>query len=247
MLNAVHDDDHMQADLEDGPSFLAPIKGCRYVIHTASPVVMNPPKGKVREPALSATPCIAFFKTLPICVFAHFFALWSPPINMFLNILLACTQEYKTVIGPAIKGVENVLSAVEQTPSVDRVVMTSSVGAVVGDHYERGPNHVFTEADWNQTATETFLPYHRQAFMMHQPPARPDCQAVCPLAYRLPAVYLSACLVVHGMEAGGYHRHLIPLKLTPDIGEAGTAHAEVRSLRRREPMSSAGSRGDGRS
>lgn len=36
-----------QADLEDAESFLAPIKGCKYVIHTASPVVMNPPKGKV--------------------------------------------------------------------------------------------------------------------------------------------------------------------------------------------------------
>lgn len=43
-----------------------------------------------------------------------------------------------------------------------RVVMTSSVGAVVGDHWERGAHHVYTEDDWNQTATETFLPYHRQ-------------------------------------------------------------------------------------
>lgn len=26
---------------------MAPIKGCKYVLHTASPVVMAPPKGKV--------------------------------------------------------------------------------------------------------------------------------------------------------------------------------------------------------
>ncbi len=70
-------------------------------------------------------------------------------------------QEYETVIRPAVGGVENVLSAVDKTPSVQRVVMTSSVGAVAGDHWERGPNHIFTEEDWNQTATETFLPYHR--------------------------------------------------------------------------------------
>ena len=65
--------------------------------------------------------------------------------------------------------------------------MTSSVAAVVGDHYERGPSHVYTEGnpylqvhpmlycsvcilwtqylsccadDWNQTASETHLPYH---------------------------------------------------------------------------------------
>jgi nucleoside-diphosphate-sugar epimerase len=71
-------------------------------------------------------------------------------------------QEFETVIRPAVSGVENVLSAVDRTPGVERVVMTSSVGAVVGDHWERGPHHTYTEADWNQTATETFLPYHRQ-------------------------------------------------------------------------------------
>ena len=36
-----------QADLEDAAAFRAPIKGCKYVLHTASPVVMAPPKGKV--------------------------------------------------------------------------------------------------------------------------------------------------------------------------------------------------------
>ena len=37
-----------QADLEDTQAFIAPIMGCKYVLHTASPVVMAPPKGKVR-------------------------------------------------------------------------------------------------------------------------------------------------------------------------------------------------------
>jgi nucleoside-diphosphate-sugar epimerase len=62
---------------------------------------------------------------------------------------------------PAVKGVEHVLAAADAAGSVQRVVMTSSVGAVVGDHWERGRRHVFTEADWNTTATATFLPYHR--------------------------------------------------------------------------------------
>jgi len=67
------------------------------------------------------------------------------------------------VIRPAVSGVENVLRAVNLTTSVERVVLTSSVAAVVGDHWERGRNHVYTEADWNKTATQTFLPYHRHA------------------------------------------------------------------------------------
>ena len=36
-----------QADLEDAEAFGLPIRGCKYVLHTASPVVMAPPKGKV--------------------------------------------------------------------------------------------------------------------------------------------------------------------------------------------------------
>ena len=38
-----------QADLESAGAFVEPIKGCRYVLHTASPVIMAPPKGKVRH------------------------------------------------------------------------------------------------------------------------------------------------------------------------------------------------------
>ena len=76
-------------------------------------------------------------------------------------------QELETVIGPAVSGVENVLMAVNKTPLVQRVVLTSSVAAVVGDHWEKGRDHVYTEADWNQTATQTFLPYHRRALVMH--------------------------------------------------------------------------------
>ena len=46
----------MQADLEDAAAFAAPISGCKYVIHTASPVIMNPPRGKA---SLAHLPCMA--------------------------------------------------------------------------------------------------------------------------------------------------------------------------------------------
>ena len=38
--------------------------------------------------------------------------------------------------------------------------MTSSFAAVCSDISEHGENHAFTEADWNETASETYLPYH---------------------------------------------------------------------------------------
>ena len=78
------------------------------------------------------------------------------------------------MIRPAVSGVENVLRAVDEALSVERVVMTSSVGAVVGHHWERGRDHVFSEADWNQTATETFLPYHRCVPGVCRPPCWGD-------------------------------------------------------------------------
>jgi nucleoside-diphosphate-sugar epimerase len=87
--------------------------------------------------------------------------------------LFSRMQELETVIRPAVSGVENVLKAVNKTPSVQRVVLTSSVAAVVGDHWERGRDHVYTETDWNQTATQTFLPYHRHALVMQHTAVSP--------------------------------------------------------------------------
>jgi len=62
-------------------------------------------------------------------------------------------------IDPSIHGVENILSAIEKTSSVKAFILTSSLSAVYGDCWERGPDHTFTEDDWNATATETFFPY----------------------------------------------------------------------------------------
>ena len=51
--------------------------------------------------------------------------------------------------------------SVNKSPSVEKVVMTSSVAAVVGDHWERGRDHVYTEDDWNLTCCDSYLPYHQ--------------------------------------------------------------------------------------
>lgn len=67
------------------------------------------------------------------------------------------------LIRPALEGVENVLAAVDRVGGVKRVVITSSISAVVGDHYERGRYHLYNEDDWDLSATDTFLPYHRCA------------------------------------------------------------------------------------
>jgi nucleoside-diphosphate-sugar epimerase len=68
-------------------------------------------------------------------------------------------QEEELLIKPAVQGTQNVLACVNATPSVERVIVTSSTAAVFTDGTERGKGHVFTEADWNITATPTKFPY----------------------------------------------------------------------------------------
>ncbi len=70
-------------------------------------------------------------------------------------------QERELVVEPAVEGLINVLETVDRCPTVKRVVITSSVTAVVGDHGERGPGHIYTEADWNLTSRDDYCPYHR--------------------------------------------------------------------------------------
>jgi len=57
----------------------------------------------------------------------------------------------KQVVEPALKGTLNVLHSVEKAGTVRRVVITSSVAAIASTNLPE--DHVFTEADWNETAT----------------------------------------------------------------------------------------------
>jgi nucleoside-diphosphate-sugar epimerase len=61
-------------------------------------------------------------------------------------------KEDEMLIGPAIRGTENVLNSVNRAPGVKRVLVTSSVVGVWGDPNERGKGHVFTEDDWNKVS-----------------------------------------------------------------------------------------------
>jgi nucleoside-diphosphate-sugar epimerase len=67
----------------------------------------------------------------------------------------------KDIIEPAVLGTENVLRSVNETESVKRVVLTSSIASTYGDAIDilNTPNQCFTEADWNTTSSETHQPY----------------------------------------------------------------------------------------
>lgn len=67
----------------------------------------------------------------------------------------------KDLIDPAVKGTENVLESASKTPSVKRVVVTSSCAAIYTDAIDcrKAPNGILTEDIWNTTASLEYQPY----------------------------------------------------------------------------------------
>lgn len=67
----------------------------------------------------------------------------------------------KDLVDPALKGTINALTSVGKSPSVRRVVLTSSCAAVYGDNADRSlvSGGVFSESDWNTTSSLIHNPY----------------------------------------------------------------------------------------
>lgn len=67
----------------------------------------------------------------------------------------------KDLIDPAVLGTENVLETANQTPSVKRVVVTSSCAAIYCDAIDcqNAPGGILTEDVWNTTSSLDYQPY----------------------------------------------------------------------------------------
>jgi len=63
------------------------------------------------------------------------------------------------VIDPALNGTKNVLASVEKNPHIKKVVVTSSVAALVEHFPTDDGTKVWTEDDWNTTSTPKDGPY----------------------------------------------------------------------------------------
>lgn len=69
----------------------------------------------------------------------------------------------KEMVEPAVQGTVNVLETVEETSSVEQVVLTSSTGAIAGDYadvLDEMPRKIMTERHYNTTSSATHNPYH---------------------------------------------------------------------------------------
>ncbi|KAL4421429.1 hypothetical protein ABPG75_010720 [Micractinium tetrahymenae] len=76
-----------------------------------------------------------------------------------VSLSVSQRQGFARVVEPTVKGVEHLLQAINQTPSVEKVVLTSSLAAVSSHFSDRGEGHVYSEADWNLDVLRTSQPY----------------------------------------------------------------------------------------
>jgi nucleoside-diphosphate-sugar epimerase len=95
----------------------------------------------------------------------------------------------KELVDPAQLGTRNVLEEVNRTPSVRRVVLTSSCAAIYGDNADlkKTPEGIFTEEIWNTSSSLDHQPYsysktlaEREAWMINGKQTRWDLVTINP-------------------------------------------------------------------
>ena len=95
----------------------------------------------------------------------------------------------KELIDPAQLGTRNVLEEVNRTPSVERVVLTSSCAAIYGDNADLKdtPNGIFTEEIWNTSSSLDHQPYaysktlaEKEAWKLNEKQTRWDLVTINP-------------------------------------------------------------------
>ena len=104
-------------------------------------------------------------------------------------IISGFTDANEALVRPALEGTRNVLEAVNRTPSVKRVVLTSSVAAIHSDNIDARevPDHTFTEAHWNTRSSLDHQPYYysktvaeKEAWAMQAKQSRWDLVTINP-------------------------------------------------------------------
>jgi nucleoside-diphosphate-sugar epimerase len=68
----------------------------------------------------------------------------------------------RDVLDPALQGTRNIIDSINRTPSVKRLVLTSTVGAMFGDYVDvlQMKNRTLTEEYFNSSSTLETNPYH---------------------------------------------------------------------------------------
>jgi nucleoside-diphosphate-sugar epimerase len=150
----------------------------------------------------------------------------------------------REMLEPALQGTRHVLGSVERTPSVRRVVMTSTVGAIFGDYADvlQMKNATLSEACFNTSSTLDNNPYHYA-----KTEAEKEAWRLCEAQQRWRLVTINPGMILGpsltpGSESGslflldemlkGYFFYGMPdLSLTTvDVREVAQAHVQAARL-----------------
>ncbi|CAG9462156.1 unnamed protein product [Pedinophyceae sp. YPF-701] len=136
------------------------------------------------------------------------------------------------VVRPAIQGVENVLSAVEKSGTVKRVIYTGSMGAIQGD-FERPDSYVHTEDDWATLEAAT-VPYTRskilaekRAWALFEAQAGEQRWELCVIN---PGFIMGPPLTTRASKSVDVMRMMLTGKLWPMIPRMGFPVCDVREV-----------------
>ncbi|KAL0459188.1 UNVERIFIED_CONTAM: Cinnamoyl-CoA reductase 1 [Sesamum latifolium] len=155
----------IKANLLDEGSFDAAVDGCDGVFHTASPFhdPGDNPQAELIDPALKGTlnvlgSCAKSPTLKRVVLTASVGSVYvnertrSPEVvidETWWSDLDFCRRTQADLIDPALKGTLNVLGSCAKTPSVKRVVLTSSIVAVFFNGKPRTPEVVVDETWWS--------------------------------------------------------------------------------------------------
>jgi dihydroflavonol-4-reductase len=135
-----------------------------YTVHAPIRSPENPEKTKHLDELAAASPGnIKYFKADLLTEGSYLESMkgCSTVIHTASPFIRQVKDAQKDLVDPALKGTRNVLDSVNQTPSVKKVVLTSSCAAIYGDNIdvEGYPNKTLTEEIWNTSSSLTHQPY----------------------------------------------------------------------------------------
>lgn len=73
-------------------------------------------------------------------------------------VIFSSPDPEKEILKPALEGTLNVLRACHATPTIQRLVFTSSIAAIIDDSKVK-KGYIFTEKDWNESSSLENHPY----------------------------------------------------------------------------------------